>query len=44
MNGAPKQAENVISGSSRRPTSVPPTLDVYPEKVHSLFNFYCQFG
>ena len=30
-NGPPKQAENVISGSSRIPTSVPPILEVYPE-------------
>jgi hypothetical protein len=31
MNGPPKQAEKVISGSSRRPISVPPILAVYPE-------------
>ena len=31
MNGPPKQAEKVISGSFPSPTSVPAILDVYPE-------------
>ena len=30
MNGPPKQALKVISGSFPKPTSVPAILDVYP--------------